>query len=277
MKAEFIQETITEESYTEESVVLDNMEVEKPAEDITMDTNNDVQESGSCEAGAEVKDKTKDAASDMPKITLQENCDSESDLADTVPEVIAKDIKEIEHDAEKDVHETSVKDLVMKKGGKDTDTDKFESVGSQCDIEDTDKTGIRKDELINNVKAKDDTNKVDVEKVDKAVKAKKKFDVTVAVQDSKGKELMVLEKPPLKKEKLEKKDIDASSHDEVMFEDVFSEKVSDDEQSKTITSTSDLLVEVSDDQLTHNLLNGIIHLPFLELSIVIFRDIKMRT
>jgi hypothetical protein len=240
-KAEFIQETITEESYTEESIVLDNMEIEKPGEEKAMETDQD----GVGSKPSESEKKKEETVLNVPKITLQVNSENvEFGSANDVPAIIAKDIKEIEHDAVREVQESPVEDLVMKKGRKENDVDQFESVGSQCNIEDIDKVG-NNIESTTDEKVKDDTVKVDNGKTDTGVKAKKKFNVSAAIQEVEDKDIVMLEKPPVKKEKQEKKDIDASSHDEVIFDDEFAEKVSDDEHSKTITSTSDLLNEVS--------------------------------
>ncbi|XP_053375190.1 inositol hexakisphosphate and diphosphoinositol-pentakisphosphate kinase 2-like isoform X6 [Mercenaria mercenaria] len=237
-KAEIIQETITEESYTEESIVLDNLEIEKPSEDTDIAVDKGVKESKTSEKVDMPKEDKEELK--VPHITLQvnsENIELESPTRN-VPTVIGKDLKDIENDAVNEEQAPSVNELVLEKAA-GTD-ENIESVGSQCDIEDSINTDTGIDKPSSGVNVKDELKKLENEQMDTSQKIKKKFDVSAASQ-SEVKRAKVFEKPPAKKVKAEKKDIDASTHDEVMFDDAFSEKVSDDEHSKTITNTSDLL------------------------------------
>lgn len=232
---EIIQETITEESYTEESINLESSEIDRV----------EVDES-------KPDDITNESKGDAAQITVPPHISNEdvSDMAQTGTVKVASEtikyLTEIEKDAVGSENATSVAELItLKVGG--NGSGKFESVGSQCDI--TDPADVNIDE--SNVKqAPTDQKSIaeagSVEPVNNPLTMKRirKFDVVVTKPNPQDKETKDSNKSLTGSVEETNKDIDASTYADVIFDDVFGDKMSDDEHSKTITNESELLVQV---------------------------------
>lgn len=238
MKHKKERDTINEESYTEESV--DNSETDNIFEETASNSKEKEDDKGDAEIEkCDVsEEKIKKTNQERPKVTLKLN-NEEIEVSKSGDVEITKDITDIENDAVRGESSTVVKDLIVEVADKNS-SDRFESVGSQCDIVDPVDVAVKSDDS-NDKKNDEKSGEAEIE-TSVVVRKTRKFDVVVTKPDSAKKVEKSCKQTP--DEQKAQKDIDSATHDEVLFDDVFGEKASDDEHSKTITNESELHIKV---------------------------------